>query len=84
MSKKKKDDNTFNNPHFLIDNIVFNKLESRSQGFYLKKYKQYTTISLIFAIGTFVFSTFGHYTIVSKNQFQKSKKNWKRVLCSKK
>jgi hypothetical protein len=72
MSKKNKEKDIMLTNHFLIDNIIFNKLNSRSLSFYKKKYKFYMSISLIFAILTFTLSTFGYYTIVDKNKYQKT------------
>lgn len=71
--KKKKDINedTLKEKIFLKDNIIYNKLEKRTDSFYREKYKKYTTISLFFAIGTFFVSTFGHQMILNKNNEQK-------------
>lgn len=72
--KKNNDlkENILKEKFFLIDNIIYNKLENRTDSFYRKKYKKYTTISLFFAIGTFFVSTFGHQMILNKNNEQKT------------
>jgi hypothetical protein len=72
IKKKKKEKDIMLTNHFLIDNIINNRLNSRSLSFYKKKYKLYMSISLIFAILTFTLSSFGYYTIIDKNKYQKT------------
>lgn len=75
MTKKtnsNKKTNIFDVKLFLKDNIIFNKLVSRPDSYYVSKNKKYTSICFIFSFFSFFLITFGHQTIVMKNAKQKT------------
>ena len=54
--------------HFLISNIVYNKLKDRPLSFYKKYYVRNLNFSLFYIIMTFLISSFATYNIHYKNQ----------------
>ena len=75
MFKKKKDkkENDLNNQKlFLKDNIVYKKLISRTNSFYVQKNKKYTTLCLVYSFIILVLTTVSHHNILKKNSNQKT------------
>jgi hypothetical protein len=65
IKNKKNDDR-----NFLVDNIFYSKLESRSLSFYKKRYKFQINLSLLYSILIFIFISVGHMNILNKNKKQ--------------
>lgn len=75
MFKKKKDkieNNSINQKLFLKDNIVYKRLISRTNSFYIYKNKKYTTLCLIYSFIILILTTISHHNILDKNSNQKT------------